>query len=259
MDSRQTIDSGILEMYVLGALPAGEAAEITRLSKIHPEILAEIEAIEAALIQYGEANAQAPDARVLESALLQIAAEAASVSTGSSALPAEAKVVPFRFGWVHGWAVAASVAFLVSLGFLFNQKQALDQSKVRQEALAGQVQEYADKLAVLNDPRQKVVSLTNSQTPAQGLLTVYFDSTSGKIHLMVHNLGPAPQGMQYQLWAIKGDQPLNAGVFDPVKGIHSLEVVPNEVQTFAITLEPTGGSPLPTSKPIMAASVQREI
>jgi anti-sigma-K factor RskA len=256
MDSRQTIDSGILEMYVLGALPAGEAAEITRLSKIHPEILAEIEAIEAALIQYGETNAQAPDARVLEGALVQIAAEGASVSTAPAAPPAEAKVVPFRFGLVHGWAVAASLAFLLSLGFLFNQKQAIDQSKAQQEALASQVQEYADKLAVLNDPRQKVVSLTNSQAPAQGLLTVYFDSTSGKIHLMVHNLGPAPQGMQYQLWAIKGGQPLNAGVFDPVKGIHSLEVVPNEVQTFAITLEPTGGSPLPTSQPIMAAPVQ---
>lgn len=72
--------------------------------------------------------------------------------------------------------------------------------------------------------------------------------------IVVHFLPPLPEGKQYQLWAIAGERPLPAGVFDVDTVGHNavtVEVNPAAPDLFAITVEPAGGLPAP-SGPIVA-------
>lgn len=73
----------------------------------------------------------------------------------------------------------------------------------------------------------------------------------------ISGLTPLPEGSDYQLWTIgPGESPAPAGIVNvqggsvvaPVAGSFS------EGWTFAITIEPTGGSPAPTTDPIVAVT-----
>lgn len=73
----------------------------------------------------------------------------------------------------------------------------------------------------------------------------------------ISGLTPLPEGSDYQLWTIgPGESPAPAGIVHlqggsvvaPVAGSFS------EGWTFAITIEPTGGSPAPTTDPIVAVT-----
>ena len=56
----------------------------------------------------------------------------------------------------------------------------------------------------------------------------------------------APQGMQYQLWAIVDGKPVDAGVFDvATSGLLKMKTLDGAV-AFAVTIEPRGGRPSPT-------------
>ena len=57
MNLNEYISSGILELYVYGALPEEESIEVTKELKKHPEILKEVEEIEDALTQLSTAAA----------------------------------------------------------------------------------------------------------------------------------------------------------------------------------------------------------
>ena len=60
MDLQAYISSGILEAYVLGDISAEQAAEVERMAQSHPEVKAELEAIEIALESYAMENAVNP-------------------------------------------------------------------------------------------------------------------------------------------------------------------------------------------------------
>src|SRR4051812_8443637 len=60
MNIEKYINSGVIEMYVMGALAADEAAELKLLSVQHPEIDAEIERVSLILESYAAAHAKTP-------------------------------------------------------------------------------------------------------------------------------------------------------------------------------------------------------
>jgi mannose-6-phosphate isomerase-like protein (cupin superfamily) len=62
MDSvREYIESGILEMYVLGDVTADELHQVEQMALLHPEVAEEIETIAASLHAYARLNAVDPD------------------------------------------------------------------------------------------------------------------------------------------------------------------------------------------------------
>ncbi len=66
----------------------------------------------------------------------------------------------------------------------------------------------------------------------------------------VHNLTAEPQGHDYQIWFLVGDQPHSAGCFNIEQGrpvFKMLAPMPQGMTGVAVTLEPRGGSPRPTT------------
>jgi mannose-6-phosphate isomerase-like protein (cupin superfamily) len=55
------IESGILEMYVLGDVCAEELHDVEQMALLHPEVAAEIEIIKSSLENYARLNAVEPD------------------------------------------------------------------------------------------------------------------------------------------------------------------------------------------------------
>ena len=54
------------------------------------------------------------------------------------------------------------------------------------------------------------------------IATVYWDTKSKDVYLIVNNLPEPPSDRQYQLWAIVDGQPVDAGVFD-VQNVRTFE------------------------------------
>ena len=73
--------------------------------------------------------------------------------------------------------------------------------------------------------------------------------------LVADELPPAPEGKVYQTWVIRDGVPNPAGLFEPRNGgaACSVQGSMEGAQAVAVTLEPEGGSPMPTSDPILAA------
>jgi anti-sigma-K factor RskA len=101
-------------------------------------------------------------------------------------------------------------------------------------------------LAVLADP-------SSSRTPLQGAAGSLVVRPGGEAVLVVRRIAPAPQGKTYEAWVIAGGKPRPAGLLQRRAAILLSQRVPRGA-TVAMTVEPAGGSPQPTTKPFASAA-----
>ncbi|THF88963.1 anti-sigma factor [Deinococcus sp. KSM4-11] len=73
---------------------------------------------------------------------------------------------------------------------------------------------------------------------------------NGRVFVQLNR--PADPGRTYQLWQIQAGTPVSLGVFDEA-GLLTAALPPHA--TIAVSVEPAGGSPQPTTKPLFAQSV----
>jgi anti-sigma-K factor RskA len=284
------IESGILEQYALGELSAAEQAAVEAQAASHPEVRAELAQVQAALGFYAEAHAITPPAamreRVLNKVMAQIAPAAVRPSSSlrsdvdamTSAPVAAAPVAP-RAGEAvvrpmaaapvaipssrSNWAVAASVALLLSLGANLLLYSNWKNANAEVVALQGDQARFAQNSRVVNqqlgDLRQenqvmrsdefRAVALAGTKTAPTAKARVFFNVASHKVYVDVHSLPALPTGKQYQLWALDNGKPVDAGVLTVAtatgEGLQHMKDIAS-AQTFAMTVEPTGGSAGPT-------------
>ncbi len=87
---------------------------------------------------------------------------------------------------------------------------------------------------------------------------VVYSPTRGEGVFLADGLPAAPGEMVYELWFIGEDGPSPAGIFEADDRGRVTHVVTGDmqaVQAMAITVEPAGGSPEPTSEPIMVTEM----
>lgn len=285
------IESGILEQYALGELSAAEQAAVEAQAARHPEVRAELAQVQAALGFYAEAHATTPPAamreRVLHNVLAQIAAPAtrsgsslradvdALAATPTPSAPAapraagEAVIRPMAAAPVaapasrSNWAVAASVALLLSLGanllLYSNWKNANaqvvalqnDQTRIAQtsQVVERRLGDLRQENEVLRNDEFRAVALAGTKTAPTAKARVFFNVATHKVYVDVRSLPALPAGKQYQLWALDKGQPIDAGVLTAAtatgEGLQHMKDIAS-AQTFAMTVEPAGGSAGPT-------------
>ena len=133
MDIQAYISSGVLEAYVSGTATEKEQREVACLSKIHPEIAAELEALEQTMVAYAQANSVQPPAFIREKILSNIeSAEVIPIGSGTAVTPT---VSAPRQG--QGWRIAAAIALLVAGGFITLFFQSRNDIGALQQQLAG--------------------------------------------------------------------------------------------------------------------------
>ena len=163
-----------------------------------------------------------------------------------------ARVVPFRgrtrFG--GGWPVAAALA-LVAAGAvvwaLAMQGRVADQN----ERLAAQRAEI-EAMREANALALAMVPTADGPSGAWGNLL--YAPADGLAMLHVDGLPTLPEGQTYQLWMLKGNEPVPSETFAvDAAGDASMAMEADLLgyDAVALTVEPTGGSPLPTTSPIL--------
>ncbi|MDQ3072021.1 MAG: anti-sigma factor [Bacteroidota bacterium] len=260
MDTDKYIASGILELYVLGALNRQEEQEVERIAHTQTKIAEEIKRLQCTLEDFAEAHAQAPPpelkAKILESLTKS------SESTIPPATVAIDRQTPQKWYSMPAWAIAAIIIFaLVSIAlnlFLYFRLQDVEKelSSIKKDNSA-----LASNLAVYKSRENKLLAeqkfITRSHTQKVLLIgiedqdrvtaVIYWNKDDGAVMLHNVNLAPAPAGEQYQLWAIVDGKPLDAGLVVYGSGTARQEMKSIEnAQAFAITCEPLGGSVIPT-------------
>jgi len=291
---QQYIESGVLEQYALGELSPADQAAVEAQAAAHPEVREELQQVQAALGFYAEAHAIAPPAgmreRVLGNVLARIAAPAPSSSlradvdavaqgngrpspstvAAQPAAASEAVVRPVssapamapapRSG---GWAMAASVALLLSLGtnaLLYSRWKdasadlvALQNDQARfaatTQAAQRQVGALRQENQVLRSDEFHAVALAGTKTAPTAHARVLYNAATHKVFIDVRSLPALPVGKQYQLWALDKGKPVDAGVLAAAtatgEGLQQMKDIAS-AQTFAMTVEPEGGSVSPT-------------
>jgi len=151
-DIKLYIESGILELYVLGDLAQEEKLEVERLAANYPEIQKELNEISKTMELFAEQNAIEPReslrAEILDQLKTNTNAEQTFVPL--SAQTDDKKIIPLqpvRQNYFYKYALAASVALLlVSLVALFNTYNRLQESRQQLVALQLQNQKFANQV-----------------------------------------------------------------------------------------------------------------
>ena len=272
MNIQEYISSGIVESYVLGLADHEERAEFERMCAAHAEVKKARELFELALEEQAMTNAITPAKNIKSKIFAEIEIEREMISTTANdqmlSVPAEAATRPVAkvvsVGWQRYIAAASIALLLISTAlnfYFFNQYQSYSN---RYEALLAQqadlaknndvlrtrLDTYENTLAMLRDPDMAVIKMPGTNVPtspdSNSVATVYWNTRSKDVYLMVNNLPQPPSDQQYQLWAIVDGQPIDAGVFD-VQNTAELLRMKNmpRAQVFAVTLEKRGGSTTP--------------
>ena len=247
--------------YALDALDEAERGGFERHLKGCPECQDEIERLRATtdVLAYSAPAAVLPAGlrdRVMREALSKPDVDdSPSASQGARAR-----------GNHHGrwWVLAAASVALVAAIWAWTgeraTRQALEQSLadagVQNESLRRQLLERQSLLDTLLGP--DVVTAALSATESAPSVRVFWNRRQGLAVVTAFGLPTAPPGRTYQLWGIDtaaGTAPVSLGTFDTDPGsqaILSLPVPAGAVfDLAAVTEEPGGGSPQPTSQPFL--------
>lgn len=246
----------------MGETDESQTREVLAYARRYPELRAEIEAVESALMQLAEAGSRQPKA---ETALQLFAEIFNDKKTGQAVSAPVVNVKPK--GMYRVYLAAASVALLASLGvnlFLYGR---LRRSEDQLLAINNEKAEYAANMkaqqasyAQLRKEMDEMVSPDMVQVKLGGMgpmpdakAVVYYNMKNGEVHMHLNHLPAAPEGRQYQLWAIVDGKPVDAGVFNGgEEGIMNMKAS-EKPGMFAVTIEKMGGSPVPSLEQMVLA------
>jgi len=260
------ISSGIIESYVLGLADTQEVAELLQLKAQYPEVQAAIDSFEASLENAAFANAIAPapsgKQRFMDAIAAEEKANYISEPTIEEKIPTteakkEAAIVrkmqPFKY------VAAASIILLIvsaEVNVYFYGKYVEANNQVvallkEKNSLTADNRNYQVKytdltnsLSIINDTNVVKVSMKGLPGKEALLATVFWNKLSKEVYVNANNLPTPPANKQYQLWALVGGKPIDAGVISNCNGVCKLKTT-IKAEVFAVTLEKLGGSPTP--------------
>jgi anti-sigma-K factor RskA len=241
-------------VYALDALTDDERAEVEAHLAGCPTCAAEIEEFRATVARMGLAVAETPPEHLRERVLAEIRAvhqERPSAAVLPPARPRSARSPRF--------AVAASVVALLAaavFGWLTVRTQhELTETRHAQadtqRVLAETQQRYATLAALVAAPDTRSVSGPAGHTG--GTATLLVSRRLGEAVVLLTGVPGPPAGHSYQAWLIDGTGPRSVGLV-PTGASRSEPLtlaVGSGDRTFAVTVEPAGGSTRPTSDPVM--------
>lgn len=266
MNSKEYISSGILESYILGHASPEEAGILECVMKNNTEVREAFEEAQKTFEMLAMAQAVTPPNdlkskiwdRIQQQEKVELPVEKPiiPIQTNVQQSPVKAEIRETKSEKKGNWknfAIAASLLFLVSTGanlYWMNSQSELKEEmanmKNENQSKNLAIQNMQQKLDVVANPDMKKIVLAGVEKHPEARATVLWDANSKDVYLSVNNLPKAPEGMQYQLWAIEDGKPVSAGMYSEDKDMKIALANITKAQAFAITLEKKGGSEAPT-------------
>jgi anti-sigma-K factor RskA len=147
--------------------------------------------------------------------------------------------------------IAIVIAFIY---YTFNLTAIIEHQEKQLVQLKDELEKNREILSVLQSRRIEVVIMNGLDVNPSGYGKIIWDPDRKEAILQISNLPPISRDKDYQLWLIKDNKPVSAGVFyfnekDKQNFFKIEELVvadKKEINAFAVTLEPKGGVPQPT-------------
>jgi anti-sigma-K factor RskA len=225
MDARSHEEiKALVGAYVLGAVPEDEQPTIRAHLLTCEECMAEADSYSSTTSDLALAVEPVELPAGFEDRVMAVIADERTASA-----PPRSALRARWFGWAFGVAV-----LLVAIGFG-----------------AAYVQTQSD----LDRERRVVSALLRSdagmELDGDGVAAM-IPTREGSV-FVAEGLADPPDGHTYQLWLIEGTDPVSAGTFDVREGRVVIEM-DQSLEGFdgaAVTVEPAGGSPEPTTDPVV--------
>jgi len=264
LNNKEYISSGILESYILGHASPEEAGILECVMKNSNEVREAFEEAQKTFEMLATAQAVTPPndlkskiwAKIQQKHEVEVETPVIPIQKSEEKVELKSEVREIKSEKNGNWknfAIAASLLFLISTAanlYWMNSQSEINDKLVKLESETQSknvaMQNMQQKLDIVANPDMKKVVLAGVEKHPESKATVLWDTSSKDVYLNVNNLPKAPEGMQYQLWAIEDGKPVSAGMYSEDKdGRIALANIP-DAQAFAITLEKKGGSVAPT-------------
>ena len=267
-EAKAYIESGILELYVLGELSQNERIEVEAMSVKHPAIKAELTEIERSMERYAFEHQLSPSAelrnRILNSVLTNLAddrnfhSKKDGYTDNIRPLPAQRTINFYKYAFAACLALLlASIATLISVYEKLQQSnQQILVLNTQNEHFSKTVSFQNEQLTVFRDTAYKLIKLPGTPKNPSASMMLAWSPAQKKVMIDMADmkLPENDNAHQYQLWALVGGKPVDLGVFDKttadttdMKEMKSIAMA----DAFAVTLEPKGGSVNPTMDAMM--------
>ncbi len=262
--------------YVLNALDAEEQQEFEELlEEANQEEMEIFHGFRSAATQLSfTVEREEPPASVREQIMEKVRADAAE---SGSATPITSESEEESGFSRSAMAMAASFALLlITLALVFyafnlnselsNREEIINQKNAQITELKNDVQRKEELLSILEARSVDLVMMSGLEVNPKGYGKVIWDPEKQQALLQVSNLPSVPTGKDYQLWLIKNNKPVSAGIFavnDPAQDSFfkiekMVQADEQSANAFAITLEPEGGSQQPTGDMYLLGNVGQQ-
>ena len=230
------------DAFVLGALPEEERRELEEYLAAHPERQAEIDELGAvAGLLALSPREQEPSLELRRSIMDVVEAEAERPRARSGSVLAGLR----EFLSIRNLALGAAALLVIGL-FSWNV------------VLQGEMRDLQSRVQSMqaSEGDSRMVALEGSG-PARQVSADVMILEDHRAVLMAEDMPPVPEDKTFQIWVIEKDVPRPSGVFE-VGEDQVAVVVENPVEgadAIAVTVEPEGGSPQPTTEPMLVAKL----
>lgn len=247
--------------YALGALDAAESASFEAAMAADPALareVAEYREVQALMAEAGGAPALPPALK----GRVMARVSASKTATLATPVPGPVRTSTPAWAWL---SVAAALVAVVAAGTQWRQagQLRLELEMNRQDLARVQaiLTERDATLATLLDAEREltVIQLVAAGPEAPGM-QLFWNRRTNTAVLHAFRLPPAPAGQVYQLWLIRDGVPVPSQLFNPGADgsvvLAGVSLPPGDgVSAAAVTLEPAGGSPQPTSAILLVGAL----
>jgi anti-sigma-K factor RskA len=155
--------------------------------------------------------------------------------------------------------LAATILLTFTSAYLVWRNYRLEK---RVNDLGQQLREKESEVGTFVAPTTKVIALLPNKDLPSANARLFWDTNRNEWAIYIYDLPKPPSGKEYQLWYVpKKSKPVSAAVFTTDEQGYTvlrLPLRPDVIEGLgatAVTLEPQGGSPQPTSNILLQAGI----
>lgn len=248
MNVKEYIESGVLELYVLGKLSEAERQEVEQNIAQYPELKTEVAHIEEAMEAYALLHQIKPSPGGFAKVQQKLGhSNTGRKKGGSSILPIVAGLL----------ALLSVIALILLWNGRNNHRLQMATVQIQLDSCEqqlGQAEAQIDSLEGVNQQLQgKQTIYMDGESPGtnkapQAVAAVEWNENTGEFSINPLTLPATGADKDYQLWAIVDGNPVDMLVFNTDADPTTTTTITfsSRPTAFAVTLEPRGGSPSPT-------------
>jgi anti-sigma-K factor RskA len=246
MNEQKIIESGLLELYVMGSLAGSEKRIVEHAIKEIPSLRNHIYEIENALYKFADAHAIQPPSSLKNDILKQIRNQPSEPQGNIKQPPPSNGKSYLSLFLVSTIAALGMIFYSLSTYYKYQSLESdYNRERIICDSLAQVHQSKQLLLANLARPGTKALDVEATDKFPTTSLVLHYNEANKSNHLHLYDLPPLLADQSYQLWSLRdGEDPMPLEVFQGDDNIFEVTYVDN-TSAYAITIEKSGGSQSP--------------